>query len=223
MRLCMFHPNDNPMERGWVGRIDGDRVMHLAAQTLQSFFLGGSGAREHAEYPRADVTLLVPVEVAPTVRLFEAEGAFRFANAAAVVGPGVPVSGTGLTACGRIAVVIGADGAIGGTTALLEWQDPAEEPEVKQSDFGIVIGPTVVTTDELDPGAVGCRLFGGGQEATGSAGGFDWAGAIELAARRTRLRPGDIVAGPPLVVLTGVEGGVQLELDGVGPLDCPVA
>ena len=71
MRLCMFHPNDNPMERGWVGRIDGDRVLHLAAQTLQSFFLGGGGAREHAEYPLADVTLLVPVQYPPTVRVFD--------------------------------------------------------------------------------------------------------------------------------------------------------
>ena len=70
MRLCMFHPNDNPLERGWVGRIDGDRVLHLAAQTLQSFFLGGGGAREHAEYALADVTLLVPVQYPPTVRVF---------------------------------------------------------------------------------------------------------------------------------------------------------
>ena len=45
MRLCMFHPNDNALERGWVGRLDGDRVLHLAAQTLQSFFLGGGGWR----------------------------------------------------------------------------------------------------------------------------------------------------------------------------------
>ena len=80
MRLCMFHPNDNPMERGWVGRIDGDRVLHLAAQTLQSFFLGGGGAREHAEYPLAEVTLLVPVQYPPTVRIFAADGSFRFAE-----------------------------------------------------------------------------------------------------------------------------------------------
>ena len=68
----MFHPSDNPMERGWVGRVDGERVVHLAAQTLQAFFLGGGGAREHAEYRLADVTLLAPVLQPPTVRLFEA-------------------------------------------------------------------------------------------------------------------------------------------------------
>jgi hypothetical protein len=31
----MFHPVGHYLERGWVGRIDGDRVTHLAAQTLQ--------------------------------------------------------------------------------------------------------------------------------------------------------------------------------------------
>ena len=76
----MFHPNDRPLERGWVGRVDGDRVMHLAAQTLQHFFTGGSAAREHAEYPLAEVTLLVPVLYPPSVRVFESPGTFEFAQ-----------------------------------------------------------------------------------------------------------------------------------------------
>jgi hypothetical protein len=221
MRLCMFHPNDKPMERGWVGRIDGDRVLHLAAQTLQSFFLGGGGARAHAEYMLADVTLVVPVQHPPTVRVFFADGSFRFANATAVVGPGVPVAGSPLTACARVAVVIGADGAIGGTTALLEWQDPSLQPVVKQSDFGIVLGPTVVTPDELEPATARCQLRGDGRQEVGQSPLFPWPDAIALAARRTMLRPGDVLAGPPVVVLDGVAGGVQLEVEGVGTLDCP--
>ena len=32
MRLCMFHPADTPMARGWVGRLDGDEVVHLASR-----------------------------------------------------------------------------------------------------------------------------------------------------------------------------------------------
>ena len=48
MRLCMFTPADSDLERGWPGRIDGDIVVQLAAQTLQSFFASGSSAREHA-------------------------------------------------------------------------------------------------------------------------------------------------------------------------------
>ena len=47
-----------PMERGWVGRVEGDEVVHLAAQTLQHVFTGGGKARDHARYPLAEVTLL---------------------------------------------------------------------------------------------------------------------------------------------------------------------
>ena len=222
MRLCMFHPNDHPLDRGWVGRIDGDRVLHLAAQTLQSFFLGGSGAREHAEYPLSEVTLLVPVQHPPTVRIFSAPDAFRFANAAAVVGTGVPVEGTGLTARARIAAVIGAGGAIGGYSGLVEWQDPTELPSVKESDFGLVLGPVVVTPDELDPTFSTCRLFAGDRQEEADAGSFVWDDALALAARRTVLRPGDVVAGPPVVTLTELDAGVTLEIDGIGRLDCPL-
>lgn len=222
MRLCMFHPNDHPMDRGWVGRIDGDRVLHLAAQTLQSLFLGGGGAREHAEYALADVTLLVPVQHPPTVRMFSADGSFRFANASAIVGPGVPVAGGPLRACARIAAVIGAGGEVGGYSAVLEWQDTAEEPAVKQSDFAIVLGPLVVTADELDLAAANCRLHGDGRQAEGAPGLFSWPDAISLAGRRTVLRPGDVVSGPPVTFLDDVTASVVLEVDGIGHLDCPL-
>ena len=66
-------------------------MLHLAAQTLQSFFLvGGGSSRVHAAYPLADVTLLVPVQYPPTVRIFDDKAArFEFANATAVVGTNV--------------------------------------------------------------------------------------------------------------------------------------
>jgi hypothetical protein len=221
MRLCMFHPNDNPLDRGWVGRIDGDRMLHLAAQTLQSFFLGG-GAREHAEYPLADVTLLAPVQYPPTVRLFDDAGSFRFANSTAVVGPNVPVAGTSLSAQARIAVVIGAGGEIGGTTAMVEWVDAAEHPDVKQSDFGIVIGPVVVTPDETAGTSFACRLTTGERSAEGAPAVFSWPEALALAGHRTVLRPGDVIAGPPAVGLAGVNGDTELEVDGIGTLACPL-
>lgn len=221
MRLCMFHPNDNPLERGWVGRVDGDRVLHLAAQTLQSFFLGGGGAREHAEYPLADVTFLVPVQPS-TVRVFTAPGTFSFANATALVGPSVAVVGTALTACARVAAVIGAEGKIGGFSALLEWHDPTEQPSVKQSDFGLVLGPVVVTPDELDSDTVVVRLDAGSRREEASSADFVWADAIALAARRTVLRPGDVIAGPSLATIPDVDRGVRLEIEGIGVLDCPL-
>ena len=92
MRLCMFHPVDRPMERGWVGRVDGDRVINLAAQTLQHFFTGGASAREHAEYPLVAISFAVPVLHPPAVRVFEDEATFAFANPAAVIGPGAVVA-----------------------------------------------------------------------------------------------------------------------------------
>ncbi|MBA3434832.1 MAG: DUF2437 domain-containing protein, partial [Actinobacteria bacterium] len=82
MRLCMFHPVDHPLERGWVGRIEDDRVIQLAAQTLQAFFSGGGAAREHAVYPLAAVRLLAPVMHPPAVRLFDDQTSFAFANPA---------------------------------------------------------------------------------------------------------------------------------------------
>ena len=220
----MFHPDDNPLDRGWVGRIDGDRMLHLAAQTLQSLFLNGLDARVHAEYPLAGVTLLVPVQHPPTVRVFSDDGAFRFANATAVIGDNIAVSASGrlLRARARVAAVIGAGGEIGGYSAFLEWVDPSAEPEVKQSDFGLVLGPVVATPDELDRTAVGVRLRSEGAERSARLDGFAWADAVAVAGRRTTLRPGDVLAGPPVLELdTG--SGAELEVDGVGILRAPLA
>ena len=84
----MFTPVEADLERGWPGRIDGDTVVQLAAQTLQSFFTGGSSAREHAEYPLADVLLRAPVLEPPAVRLFDDATSFSFANPTAIRSPG---------------------------------------------------------------------------------------------------------------------------------------
>src|SRR2546430_8155934 len=68
----MFTPRELALVRGWPGRIEGDKVVQLAAQTLQSFFTGGGNAREHAEFSLADVDLRAPVLHPPTVRDFMA-------------------------------------------------------------------------------------------------------------------------------------------------------
>ena len=146
MRLCMFSPADDDLKRGWPGRIEGDRVVQLAAQTLQSFFTGGSSAREHAEYPLADVLLRAPVLEPPAVRLFEDADRFSFANPSAIRSPGAFVT----RPCGRLDVatrvvaVIGLDGAIGGWTGLAEWRAPELAPP-KDRDFALLLGPVVDT------------------------------------------------------------------------------
>src|SRR2546427_2259022 len=132
----MFTPKELELERGWPGRIEGDRVIQLAAQTLQAFFAGGGAARHHAEYPLAEVTLLAPVKRPPSIRDFFAfeehvrrarslrgaevprewyeQPVFYFSNPSAVYGPDEEVpypEGTEeLDYELEVAAVIGAEG-----------------------------------------------------------------------------------------------------------------
>jgi 2-keto-4-pentenoate hydratase/2-oxohepta-3-ene-1,7-dioic acid hydratase in catechol pathway len=211
----MFHPDDQPMERGWVGRIDGDRMIHLAAQTLQAFFLGGGGAREHAEYPLAHVTLLVPVLYPPAVRIFDGDS-FEFANPAAVAGPGAqvlaPPGAGGLELHPRLAAVIGADGEIGGSGVT----------PPKDRDFGSALGPAVTTADEAGISAPELVVrVDGDERLRGHVDGFDWERARGLAAAGTVLRPGDLIVSPPAGVIEQVPPGARVELDvpGIGVLE----
>jgi len=174
----MFSPVELDLERGWPGRIDGDRVIQLAAQTLQSYFTGGGGAREHAEYPLAGVVLRAPVLHPPSVRIFGPGNAdFRFANPAAIVGPGdvvrLPVGVDEIVPVPRVAAVIGAGGEVGGYTLMIDWLAPSLAG-AKAHDFAISLGPIVVTPDE--------------------AGTLISPGTVELAAQNTRLVPGDVIA-----------------------------
>ena len=231
MRLCMFHPVGHPMERGWVGRIDGTRVVHLAAQTLPSFFTGGGSAREHAEYPLAEVRLLAPVLHPPAVRVFENDGSFAFANPAAIVGPGAVVSPTRGTASDtvprgplalvpRIAGVVGAEGRLSGFTAFAEWRDRSRT-KPKDRDFALGLGPSLVTADALRPDGLGAIVRVAGRlELTGAFIGFDWPAALALAADGTVLRAGDLVCGPGLgLVEVGRGESLELEVEEVGVLD----
>ena len=215
MKLCMFHPLDHPLERGWVGRIDGDRVIQLAAQTLQSFFTGGGTPREHAEYRLDDVVFLAPVLHPPSIRIFRNQASFAFANPAAVVGPGGVVHGpvATLSVLPRLAAVIGAHGAIAGFTVLAEWRAPGIRPP-KDRDFALGLGPVVVTPDGADARRA-CDAFPE----------FDWPAAVGHAAAGTVLVAGDLVAGPAAEPVEGVEAGatVQVRIDGIGALEQRVA
>jgi fumarylacetoacetase-like protein len=222
VRLCMFHPLDHPLERGWVGRVDGGHVVHLAAQTLQSFFTGGGGAREHAVYALDEVCLLAPVLHPPAVRVFESQGSFAFANPAAITGPRAEVANgsTRLAVLPRLAGVIGADGALAGVTILAEWRD-IERPPPKDRDFALGLGPLLVTRDALEPdGIEGAVCVDGAERLRARFGGFDWDAACELAVAGTTLRPGDLLAGPALGVVDDVAAGspVEVHVDGIGAL-----
>jgi len=164
MKLCMFSPKDRDLERGWPGRIEGDRVIHLAAQTLQSFFTGGGGAREHAEYPLADIVLRPPVLHPPAIRDFYAfeqhvrtarasRGldvpkewyeipVFYFSNPTAVFGPEdeipYPAGSEKLDYELELAAVIGAEGQIAGFTVMNDWS----ARDLQRAEMKVGLGPS---------------------------------------------------------------------------------
>jgi hypothetical protein len=175
MKLCMFSPREPFLERGWPGRIDGETVIQLAAQTLQAFFTGGGQAREHAEYALADVVLRAPVLHPPSVRIFDDSGDFFFANPAAIKAVGEDPGVEGAEPVEHAAAIIGADGAIGGFTPLVEWV-ARDLRGAKQRDFALTLGPVVTTSDE------------------GMPPGVDWEQLVAHAAENTQLYPGDLIA-----------------------------
>jgi fumarylacetoacetate (FAA) hydrolase len=163
MRLCMFTPKELALERGWPGRIEGDRVIQLAAQTLQSFFTGGGQAREHAEYALADVLLRPPVLRPPSVRDFYAfeqhvrtaresrgfevppewyeQPVFYFSNPAAIYGPEdeipYPHGTEELDYELEVAAIVGGQGAIAGFTVMNDWS----ARDLQRREMKVGLGP----------------------------------------------------------------------------------
>jgi fumarylacetoacetate (FAA) hydrolase len=159
----MFTPKELALERGWPGRVEGDRVIQLAAQTLQSFFTGGGSAREHAEYALADIDFRPPVLRPPSVRDFMAfeehvanarrlrggevpkewyeVPVFYFSNPHAIYGDGEPVpypEGTEeLDYELECAAVIGAEGKIGGFTVMNDWS----ARDMQRQEMRVGLGP----------------------------------------------------------------------------------
>jgi fumarylacetoacetate (FAA) hydrolase len=163
VKLCLFRPLDRDV-RGWVGAIEGDRVVHLAAQSLASFFTGGGSAREHDEYALEDVRLLAPVPRPPSVRdayAFEEHirnaarvtgrpgvpdewyelPVFYFSNPAAIYGPDdeipFPAGSEELDYELEVAAVIGAEGAIGGFTVMNDWS----ARDLQRKEMKVGLGP----------------------------------------------------------------------------------
>jgi len=261
----MFSPKGHHLRSGWPGRIDGDHVVQLAAQTLQSFFSGGGSAREHAEYPLAEVDLRPPVLHPPAVRDFYAfeqhvktaralRGqevppewyeipVFYFSNPAAIYGPEDEIpypDGTNeLDYELEAAVVIGADGQIGGFTIMNDWSArDLQRPEMKiglgpakGKDFATSLGPVVVTPDELgDLGLTMTARVNGEERSRGNMGDMhhSWDAIVAHAARNTRLRPGDVLGSGTVGTGCILEHGdgrwlqpgdvVELEIEGIGVL-----
>jgi fumarylacetoacetate (FAA) hydrolase len=163
VKLCLFAPTDRDV-RGWVGVLEGDRVVHLAAQSIAAFFTGGGAARQHDDYALADVRLLAPVPRPPSVRDFYAFEehvrnaarvtgrpgvpdawyelpVFYFSNPAAIYGPEdeipYPAGSQELDYELEVAAVIGADGAIGGFTIMNDWS----ARDLQRAEMKVGLGP----------------------------------------------------------------------------------
>ena len=215
----MFHPGEMPLERGWVGRIEGDEVVHLASQTLQHLFTGGGTARDHARYRLADVVLLSPLPAPPSVRVFDGSGTFEFANPAAVVGPATRVgypAGSGIALDAGLAGLVGLD-AVVAVSPVARLRATALPPP-KDRDFAIVLGPWFTTTDEA-PRRPTLRVSGDGFGGAAEAPAFDWEASRRYAAQNTRLRVGDLLVAPPAVVVdVRPEARVSLDVGALGEL-----
>src|ERR671928_232636 len=159
----MFTPKELALERGWPGRVEGDRVIQLAAQTLQSFFTGGGSAGEHAESPLDEIDSRPPVLRPPSVRDFMAfeehvvnarrqRGAevpkewyevpvFYFSNPHAIFGPDdeipYPAGSEELDYELEVAAVVGADGEIGGFTIMNDWS----ARDLQRQEMKVGLGP----------------------------------------------------------------------------------
>jgi fumarylacetoacetate (FAA) hydrolase len=160
----MFSPKGHHLQRGWPGRIEGDRVVQLAAQTLQSFFTGGGHAREHAEHRLDEVELLTPVLHPPSVRdfyTFEQHvktararrglevpeewyriPVFYFSNPAVIYGPEAEIpypEGTKeLDYELEVAAIIGDEGKIGGFTVMNDWS----ARDLQRDEMKVGLGPS---------------------------------------------------------------------------------
>ena len=168
---------------------------------------------------------------------------FYFSNPAAIYGPEdeipYPEGSSELDYELEAAVVIGADGQIGGFTVMNDWSArDLQRPEMKiglgpakGKDFATSLGPFVVTPDELGDLRLEMTARVNGEERSrGNMGDMhhSWDAIVEHAGRNTRLRPGDVLGSGTVGTGCILEHGderwlqpgdeVELEVEGIGVL-----
>jgi fumarylacetoacetate (FAA) hydrolase len=157
LRLCTFEAGG----REAPGRIEGERVVELAAPSLVAWLV--EGGEEVGEHAIGDVRLRAPVPHPPSIRDFYAferhvataraqrglEMApewyripvFYFSNPAAVLGPedevAFPPESSAWDYELEAAVVVGGDGAIAGFTVLNDWS----ARDLQKMEMAVGLGP----------------------------------------------------------------------------------
>ena len=194
----MFHPVGHPLERGWVGRVDGDTsrpagrtdpavVLHRRRYRARARGVSARGGR--APEPRCCIrprsgsstsrtpscSPIRPLSAAPA-RRFPERTVWRWRR-------GSPPSSAPAEFLPRSRS--SRSGAI-----------RSEEPP-KDRDFALGLGPVAVTAETFEPDACTQLVRVDGLERVRQLSpAFDWHEAVGLAADRTKLYPGDLVAGP---------------------------
>jgi len=160
MRLVTF---DDRTGSPRVGRLDGERVVELAARSMLGWLHGEGHEEAGRDHALEDVVLLAPLADPPAVRDFFAfEGhvatgwrlrggevpeawyeapVFYFSNPASIQGPGEPVRRP--DGCKwldfelEIAAVIGEDGQIAGFTLFNDWS----ARDIQRREMTVGLGP----------------------------------------------------------------------------------
>lgn len=160
MRLVTFRSRTGGVR---VGRVEGDRVVGLAARSMLDW-LGGEGREDAGPEPALEeITLLAPVPVPPSVRDFYAferhvaagwrrrgaeipaawyeAPAFYFSNPASIHGPGQTVRRPGASRMLdfelEIAAVIGQGEEIAGFTLMNDWS----ARDLQREEMTVGLGP----------------------------------------------------------------------------------
>jgi fumarylacetoacetate (FAA) hydrolase len=146
-----------------VGRLEGDRVVELAAPSMLDWLRGDGHSEVGRDHAVEDLVLLAPIPEPPSFRdFFSYEGhaatgarlrgtelsdhwyevpVFYFSNPASIMGPGEPIRrpprSHRLDLELEIAGVIGEDGAIAGYTLLNDWS----ARDVQRREMSVGLGP----------------------------------------------------------------------------------
>jgi fumarylacetoacetate (FAA) hydrolase len=222
MRLVTFR---DPHGAQRVGRLDGERVVELAAHSMLDYLRGEGHAPTGRDHALADVFLQAPVTTPPSVRDFFAyEGhvatgqrlrgldaipdawyeapVFYFSNPAGIVGPRDAVrrpAGCELLDFElEIAAVIGEDSEIAGYTLLNDWS----ARDIQGRELTVGLGPAKGKdfATSLGPVLVTPDELNGETITTSDAAAMHWSWPqlVAQAARETHLRPGDVLGSGTL-------------------------
>jgi acylpyruvate hydrolase len=245
------------------GTVEGDRVAVFGGPdgVREALAAGGPPAERLGDWALTEVTLLSPIPAPPTVYAIGLNYARHVQETGAtapskpivfvkvrgsVTGPDGPVRCPAVVQQldyeGELAIVIGAEGRIGGFCVAddvsardLQRSEP-QWTRAKGADTFCPLGPWVTTADEVhDPGDLRLRTWVNGdlrQDTSTSDLIFGPREIVDFIAQTCTLVPGD-------VILTGTPNGVgmafdpprwlasgdriRIEIDGLGAIEHPVA